>query len=110
MKKLLIAAALLLAFACSAEQARANGWGSWHGGYYHTAWGMPVSLVVPPTARYQGNYTWGVPSTYTTRIGYQYNRGMPVDGAGNGWGLSPTPYWPTNTGQFGVYYIRGPWR
>ena len=26
-----------------------------------------------------------------------------------GTGFMPTPYWPSDTQQFGVYYIRGPW-
>src|SRR5690606_5746513 len=32
--------------------------GPWHYGYYHTMWGRPVALVVPPQANYQTNYAW----------------------------------------------------
>ena len=28
--------------------------------YYEPAWGMPLAVVVPPTARWQSNYSWGV--------------------------------------------------
>ena len=32
--------------------------GSWEGGYYDAAWGMPMAVVVPPTARWQTDYAW----------------------------------------------------
>lgn len=82
--------------------------GPWHGSYYHTMWGQPVALVVPPTAEYQTNLRWGVPSSRIERIDHQFSRNYPGPYAG-GYGFLPTPVWPSDTNQFGVYYIRGPW-
>ncbi len=83
---------------------------SWHGNYYHRQWGQPLALVVPPTASYQTRYSWGVGQTTSLPIYHQYGRPNPGGGAGpGGAGLSPTPYWPSNTDQFGVYPVRGPW-
>ena len=83
---------------------------TWHAGYYHTSWGRPLALVVPPTATYQTNYSWGVSGTRITPIYPQFAgpyAGYPYEG-GNGV-FRPTPHWPSDTNQFGVYYIRGPW-
>jgi hypothetical protein len=83
---------------------------TWHAGYYHTSWGRPLALVVPPTATYQTDYSWGVSGTRITPINPQFTgpyAGYPYEG-GNG-GFLPTPHWPSDTNQFGVYYIRGPW-
>lgn len=82
---------------------------SWHAGYYYTAWGKPVPLVVPPTANYQTHWGWGVCNTRVTAINAQFvgpMNGYPYDGLE---GFRPTPYWPRDTDQLGVYYIRGPW-
>jgi hypothetical protein len=80
----------------------------WHNGYYDPAWGEPYALVVPPNAEFQSNYGWGVGGTRVSPIYHQFGR--PYPGYGNGWGrFLPTPYWPSDTQQFGVYYIRGPW-
>jgi hypothetical protein len=80
----------------------------WHHNYYHTQWGEPVALVVPPTAEHITNYSWGVPSTRVTRIDHQFQRPYPGPyGGGNA--FSPTPYWPSDTRQFGIYPVRGPW-
>ena len=32
----------------------------WHANYNHTAWGRPLALVVPPTARTHVRGGWGV--------------------------------------------------
>ena len=40
----------------------------WHGGYYDTAWGMPVAVVVPPTAENQTKMGWGVGNTRVVPI------------------------------------------
>ena len=81
----------------------------WHGQYRHTAYGKPVSLVVPPIANLQTSYRWGVPSTAVRSIYHQYGRSYPVTG-GEAYGqFRPTPYWPSHTDQFGVYSVRGPW-
>ena len=89
---------------------------SWHAGYYHTGWGAPVALVVPPTARMQTRMGWGVSQTTVTPIYHQFERPYPAaqtaDGAavpGACLPLRPTPRWPSHTDQFGVYYVRGPW-
>ena len=82
----------------------------WHGRYYHTAWGAPVALVVPPTAEMTSDYSWGVASTRVTRIDHQFQRPYPGPAYGRyGYGFLPTPHWPSDTSQFGVYYVRGPW-
>jgi hypothetical protein len=81
---------------------------SWHDRYYHTAYGTPVALVVPPTAEYQTDWSWGVGGTRITPIYHQFGRRYPGGGGGGG-GFNPTPLWPSDTNQFGVHYIRGPW-
>jgi hypothetical protein len=88
---------------------------SWHAGYYNTQYGMPVALVVPPTARMQTRWGWGVSQSTMSPIYQQFERPYPgpvtVDEA-TGLGpspLLPTPRWPSHTDQFGVYYVRGPW-
>ncbi|MFP6610976.1 MAG: hypothetical protein VB875_14775 [Pirellulales bacterium] len=82
----------------------------WHYNYYHAAWGSPVALVVPPTAERQYNLGWGVANSRLTRICHQFGRAHPgevVDGEGRR--FLATPRWPSDTSQFGVYYVRGPW-
>ncbi len=82
---------------------------AWHGGYYEAGWGMPLALVVPPTAEKQVHYGWGVGATRTTPIYYQHQPGYPLPGYYHRAGFLPVPQWPSDTDQFGVYYIRGPW-
>ncbi len=82
---------------------------SWHGDYYESAWGMPVALVVPPTAESQSHYGWGVGGYRVTPIYHQFGRNYPGPGAYNPAAFRPTPAWPSDTDQFGVYYVRGPW-
>lgn len=89
-------------------------WGAerypWHGSYYHAAWGMPVALVVPPTAEYQTHWGWGVGNYRITPICHQFNRTWPGPGHYDRSTFRPTPPWPSDTDQFGVYYVRGPWK
>ncbi len=80
----------------------------WHNAYYDPAVGVPMALVVPPTAEFQSNYGWGVGGTRTSRIYHQFGRSYPGDGGSYG-GFTPTPNIPSDTQQFGVYYVRGPW-
>ncbi|MCA9248399.1 MAG: hypothetical protein KDA42_14835 [Planctomycetales bacterium] len=80
----------------------------WHGSYQHTAWGSPVVLVVPPTVGIHTEWGWGVGGTQISRIHHQFNRRYPAVES-SGMPFSTTPNWPSNTEQFGVYYIRGPW-
>ncbi len=81
----------------------------WHGDYYDTAWGMPVAVLVPPTAESQTHWGWGVGATRVTPIQHQFQRGYPGPGEYNRAWFRPTPHWPSSTDQFGDYYIRGPW-
>lgn len=125
--------ALAVALACLAmnvetaeaggRKARANRWGArfaqtmpWHGDYYHTNYGVPVALVVPPTANMQTHYSWGVSQNTMTPIYHQFARPYVGQGEydgmidyGTGGMFRPTPPWPSHTDQFGVYYVRGPW-
>lgn len=97
------AGAVALALTCAAERPAAAQ--NWYGGYYHTAWNQPVALVVPPNARRQHHYNWGVSNTRVTRIDARFGAGAVGYG---GVQLQPTPLWPSSTDQFGVYPVRGP--
>ena len=83
----------------------------WNTAYYDPAWGMPEALVMPPTVRGQSNYRWGVGGYYRTRVGaqYQFNYYGP-ESAYNQREYLPAPPQPSDTHQFGVNYVRGPWR
>lgn len=83
----------------------------WHGAYYHTSTGLPVSLVVPPTAHMQTQWGWGVGSTQSIPIYHQYGRSFdPGYGAGGVLApFLPTPVHPSHTDQFGIYYNRAPY-
>lgn len=80
----------------------------WHGDYYHTSWGRPVALVVPPNSKMISSYGWGVTATEINPIYHQFGRAYPGD-MESGMILRPTPPWPSHTDQFGVYPVRGPW-
>ena len=82
---------------------------TWHGGYYNVAWGTPVALVVPPTARSHVDWGWGVGSTRVSPIYSQFQRSWPGPASYDPRGFRPTPRWPSDTSQFGIYYVRGPW-
>ena len=83
---------------------------SWHSAWYDPSLGRPWGLVVPPTAEFQSQYGWGVPSSRTLPIYHQYARPYPGPGAiPGGQGLLPTPNIPSDTVQFGINYGRGPW-
>jgi hypothetical protein len=81
----------------------------WHGSYYDTAWGVPVAVVVPPSAENQTHLGWGVGATRITPIQHQFQRNYPGASEYNRGFFQPTPRWPSSTDQFGDYYIRGPW-
>ena len=81
----------------------------WHDYYYDPAWGMPVAVVVPPRAKAQTNWGWGVGNTRVTGIPHQFQPGYPAEGLYDRSLFRPTPPWPSDTTQFGYYYIRGPW-
>ncbi len=84
----------------------------WHCNYYHTEWGAPVALVMPPTAELTTNMGWGVSNTRVTHICHQFARPYPGPGTGQADGrpLMPTPHWPSDTTQFGVYPVRAPFK
>ena len=84
---------------------------SWHSTWYDPAEGRPIALVVPPTAEFQTQYGWGVPSSRVAPIYHQFRRPYPGPGAvgGSGGGFLPTPTLPSDTVQFGVNAVRGPW-
>jgi hypothetical protein len=83
----------------------------WHNAYYHVMYGVPVALVVPPNAEYQSQYGWGVGGSRVTPIYHQFTRPYPGPGPFRDGPpvFLPPPHWPSDTTQFGVYYIRGPW-
>jgi hypothetical protein len=83
---------------------------SWHDSYYDAAWGMPVALVVPPRAENQIKYSWGVGSSRVVPIEHQFGRNYPGPGVYDRANFRPAPAWPSDTDQFGVYYVRGPWK
>ena len=84
---------------------------SWHSTWYDPSEGRPIALVVPPTAEFQSQYGWGVPSSRVAPIYHQFRRPYPGPGAvgGSGGGFLPTPNQPSDTVQFGVNAVRGPW-
>lgn len=118
---LIFTAAALLWAACGPSDVAQAGWFlrnrtasvqaemyPWHGQYYDVAWGVPVALVVPPTAENQAHLGSGVGATRVTPIPHQFGPGYPMQVEGGG-PFYPTPRWPNSTDQFGDYYIRGPW-
>jgi len=84
---------------------------SWHSAWYDPAEGRPIALVVPPTAEFMTQYSWGVPSSRVMPLYHQFRRPYPGPGAmaGGGGGFLPTPNQPSDTVQFGVNAVRGPW-
>lgn len=81
----------------------------WHGPYAYTAWGTPVALVVPPTAKMHTSFSWGVAQTEMIPIYHQFHRDYPGELSFGGTEIYATPYWPSHTDQLGVYPVRGPW-
>ena len=81
----------------------------WHAGYYDPAWGMPTPLVVPPKAEMETNWGWGVGNTRITPLFHQFQRTYPGPLFYDPRTLRPVPVWPSDTTQFGVYSVRGPW-
>jgi hypothetical protein len=115
------AAVLALVVSASAQAGGVGSWKNvrarhqaqtypWHGMYYDASWNMPVALVVPPTAENQKKYEWGVGASRVVPIEHQFGRAYPGAGTYNRGNFRPTPAWPSNTDEFGVYYVRGPWK
>jgi hypothetical protein len=83
---------------------------SWHSAWYDPSIGRPMALVVPPTAEFMTEYSWGVPSSRVMPLYHQFRRPYPGPGAVPGaGGFMPTPNQPSDTVQFGVHPVRGPW-
>lgn len=116
MKRFLLSAVVALGVVAVLTQAS---WGAnrrgrlatheWTGGYYDSAYGMPVAVVIPPTAEYQTHWNWGVGGTQITPNRPQFSRNWPGPVHYDPRTLLPTPAWPSSTDQFGDYYVRGPW-
>ena len=71
---------------------------SWHSGWYNPDVGRPVPLVVPPTAEFVSEYSWGVPSSRVMPLYQQYRK--PYPGAAYAPGsrpLMPTPQHPRHS-------------
>ena len=120
MKRMLLVALAAALLTVAAEPARADGnrqalrfaqYRVWHGNYNHWHYQQPTALVVPPTASTSSSLSWGVAQTEVRPLHHQFNRNYPggAGGAGGAGGFRTTPYWPSHTDQFGVYYVRGPW-
>jgi len=85
----------------------------WHAGYVDPQWTTPHALVVPPTARREITYQWGVGSAEQRRIRPTYHGVYGVGSGGYGaYGgmYQPAPIQPTHTDQLGTYYVRFPRR
>lgn len=80
----------------------------WNGAYGHQTTGVPVALIVPPTARSMRVFNWGVSQNIISPIHHQYSLN-PTKGQTTHGPFFKTPMYPSSTAQFGVYYIRGPW-
>ena len=81
----------------------------WNTNYYDPAWGMPEAVVVPPTARWQSNYAWGVGGSRLNRVRARFQAEVPgPESAYNQRDYRPAPPQPSDTQQFGVNYVRGP--
>jgi hypothetical protein len=85
------------------------GVGGYMGPYYDVAWGMPLTVVVPPTARTQTDYSWGVPSVRVSPITsqFQYQAQAPSSAYRMGQ-YPPAPPQPSDTQQIGDYYSKAP--
>ncbi len=73
-------------------------------------YGVPVTVPLAPVVCKQYNYGWGLPSSRLTHVpfGWQTYR-PPAPPAQSGATSRPIVYWPTDTMQEGVYYMRTPW-
>ena len=85
--------------------------GGWQGGYYDVAWGMPLAVLVPPTARWQTDYSWGAGGTRISPINPGFQRQYPGPESAYRMGAYlPAPVQPSDTRQMGDYNVRGPRR
>ena len=80
----------------------------WNGPYASPAWGVPVALVAPPTAEKETRWGYGVGNTRVTTITHQFRRNYPCESVSGPTAITPAQ--PSDTTQFGYYYVRGPWK
>jgi hypothetical protein len=109
----LLAVTFAVVFPASASDFlfRGRSSGPWNTNYYDPAWGMPQAVVVPPTARWQTNYAWGVGGSRLSRVGARFQAEAPGPMSSyNQRDYLPAPPQPSDTQQFGVNYVRGPRR
>ena len=81
----------------------------WHDWYYNAEWGIPVAQLLPPTVAAQTHWGWGVGNTRVNLICPQFGRTYPGMSTYQRDLFQPMPPWPSDTDQFGYYYVRGPW-
>jgi hypothetical protein len=95
---------------CAGEIFRSHrSTGSWNTSYYDPAWGMPEAVVVPPRARWQSNYAWGVGGSRVDRVGAQFKSQSPgPESSYRQRDYLPAPPQPSDTQQMGANYVRGP--
>ncbi len=87
------------------------GQGGWQDGYYSAAWGMPMAVLVPPTARWQTDYSWAAGGMRISRIDASFQRQYPGPSSSYQMGkYLPAPPQPSDTRQMGFYNVRGPGR
>ena len=107
-----VLAGLIAAQPADAVELRPNCWtqmgSAWYPTYSDATWGAPVALVVPPTARYKFDYGWGVGNSRMSAITSQFGLNY-VAPTGTPGSFNTLPRWPSDTTQFGIYYVRGPW-
>ena len=82
---------------------------TWHGQYYNPVYGLPIAIVVPPNANTMRSQGWGVASSQMMPLHSQYRTAYPGAVTGTITRFHSRPAHPSNTQQFGYYYVRGPW-
>ena len=83
--------------------------GTWHGQYYNPNYGQPIAIVVPPNANTMRSQGWGVASSQMMPLHSQFGTAYPGSVTGAASRFYSRPAMPSNTRQFGYYYVRGPW-
>ena len=71
--------------------------------------GADHTVVVPPNVNMMRSQGWGVCGSQMMPLYSQYGTAYPGAVAGSPVRFLTRPAAPSNTQQFGYYYIRGPW-
>lgn len=82
---------------------------TWHGQYANPNYGQPLAIVVPPNANMMRSQGWGVCGSQMVPLYNQYGTAYPGTVTGSSTRFLSRPAAPSNTRQFGYYYVRGPW-